>query len=654
MSRIVIVEGTGKGTVFEVTGDATIGRSSHNAIHLEGTQISRVHAQISLRDGVFYVSDYGSKNGLRINAERYSEKPLEPGDRIEIGNVILAWEPDFDVMTREGSESGVILLPEDESAESTTCVVTAPAEADTTPLVPPPSAQDELAAAHRRLQAVYQVTTVISGLLDEHQLIDRLLEVVLEIFEAERGAVLFSRDNGEIYPGGSRCRGGAARDVSISRAVLKYVLRERRGIISSDAASDPRFDGSKSLALDQVKSVLCSPILHKDRLLGALYVDTRSMLKNFGEEDLNLLVNISRQAAIAIENARVYTRTREEVGQLRRQLQDDMAIVGHSSQIKEVLHRIEKVAATNSTVLITGETGTGKELVAQAIHHQSNRRNKPLIPVDCTAISDTLLESELFGHEKGAFTGADRLKPGKFELANGGTIFLDEIGDMNTATQIKLLRVLEERAFTRVGGVRLLNVDVRIVAATNQNLETRIREGKFREDLYYRLAVVPIQLPPLRERRSDIPLLAEHYLRKFAQENGRTAPTLSPELLKKLEGWSWPGNIRELRNVMERALVLCEKSSIDADDLPMNIRGGHVPALPGGGGAHGAGVGSGAPAAVSDADMSLSAAVERVERELIQRALDRARGKKIEAARLLQISRPTLDKKLKEYGLEIN
>ncbi|MBI5368557.1 MAG: sigma 54-interacting transcriptional regulator [Planctomycetes bacterium] len=678
MPRIVVVEGEGKGTVFEVTGEATIGRSSHNPVHLEGTQISRVHAQVIVRDGIFLINDCASKNGLRINGQRYNEKPLERGDRIEIGTVTLAWDPDFDVMTREGSDGGVILLGDEEQGDSTTCVLTTPIETESAATEgsvglagagagPGSGAAGAAAAtltpaqalesAHRRLKAVYDVISVTSAVLDERQLIDRLLEVVQGIFGAERGAVLFCKEDGsEIYPGGIRVREAGSRDVPISRSVLKYVLRERRGLISSDAASDPRFDGSKSLALDQVKSVLCAPLIHKDRLQGAIYLDTRSVLKNFGEEDLSLLMNISRQAAVAIDNVRAYTRTREEVSQLRRRLLDDHAIIGESPQIREVLHRIEKVAGTNSTVLITGETGTGKELVAHAIHHESSRRNKAFVAVDCTAISETLLESELFGHEKGAFTGADRLKPGRFELANGGTIFLDEIGDMNMATQIKLLRVLEERAFTRVGGVRLMNVDVRIVAATNQHLELRIKEGRFREDLYYRLAVVPIQLPPLRERRSDVPILAQHYLKKFAQENGRTQPELAGEVLAALAGYAWPGNIRELRNVMERALVLSETGTIGVDDLPLNLRSGG-----GGGGAAGASGGAGAVSASGAAtaavpgeeDLAMAEAVQRLERRMIQRALDRARGKKIEAARLLQISRPTLDKKLKEYGLEL-
>jgi DNA-binding NtrC family response regulator len=218
---------------------------------------------------------------------------------------------------------------------------------------------------------------------------------------------------------------------------------------------------------------------------------------------------------------------------------------------------------------------------------------------------------------------------------------------MNMATQIKLLRVLEERAFTRVGGVRLLNVDVRIVAATNQNLETRIKEGRFREDLYYRLAVVPIHLPPLRERQADIPVLVGHYLRRFAQENGRPVPTLSPEAMRLLEGWAWPGNIRELRNVIERALVLCEKASVDTEDLPLNVRAGQA-------GLRAAAGAGAAGARTGEEDLAMAQAVAHLERQLIQRALDRARAKKIEAARLLQISRPTLDKKLREYGLEVS
>jgi len=318
-------------------------------------------------------------------------------------------------------------------------------------------------------------------------------------------------------------------------------------------------------------------------------------------------------------------------------------IVGQSQSIKRIFTLVEKVARTNSTVLITGESGTGKELIAHAIHYSSGRKARPLVPINCAAIPEELLESELFGHEKGAFTHAIRTRIGRFELANKGTIFLDEIGEMSPSLQVKLLRVLQERCFERVGGVKTINVDIRVVAATNIDLEEAVNKGRFREDLFYRLNVIPIQLPPLRERKGDIPLLVEHFLQKFSRGNPSYANAIDEEALKILEAYDWPGNVRELENIVERLVILANEPVITITDIPERIvsRSGTIPLT----------IKSEPAALLPEEGMSLSAAVEQFEKTLILQALDRTNGVKNRAAKLLKMNRTTLIEKMKKMKM---
>ena len=327
-------------------------------------------------------------------------------------------------------------------------------------------------------------------------------------------------------------------------------------------------------------------------------------------------------------------------------------IVGQSSGMKKVFDLIGKVASTPSTVLITGESGTGKELVASALHKQSDRADEPFIKVNCAAIPKELMESEFFGYEQGAFTGAVGSKPGRFELADGGTLFLDEIGEIPPAMQVKLLRALQESEFERVGGVNTIKVDLRLIAATNRDLPNEIAEGNFREDLYYRLNVVPIELPALRDRRDDIPLLVSAFIDKYNERLGRSATGISPEAMAVLKGYGWPGNIRELENVVERTVLFAETDRIEVSDLPENLRGTQA-----GGrsdnvadGAKQTAVNNMEVGQTSMKDIVRQATVE-IERELIIKALNETRGNVTRAAHLLQISRKGLQNKMKEFGL---
>ena len=325
-------------------------------------------------------------------------------------------------------------------------------------------------------------------------------------------------------------------------------------------------------------------------------------------------------------------------------------LVGQAPALRQIYAVVEKVANTPSTALITGESGTGKELIARALHENSARHTGPFIKINCAAIPKTLMESELFGYDKGAFTGAVGAKPGRFELAHGGTLFLDEIGEIPVEMQVKLLRVLQEQEFERVGGIKTIKVDVRLVAATNRDLLAEVAAGSFREDLFYRLNVVPIHIPPLRERREDIPLLADHFIAKFNDRLKKQITAIAPEAIERLVAYNWPGNIRELENLMERTMLFCEGSEIRVSDLPPEVVGAAVTssaAVP----APGEEAGKAAAPGPESLKEAVRVETERVERELIQKALDATGGNVTQAARKLKISRKSLQTKMKELGL---
>ena len=372
---------------------------------------------------------------------------------------------------------------------------------------------------------------------------------------------------------------------------------------------------------------------------GSIEVAVQAMQK--GASDFVVKDNLDRvlpeKVRTVLENRRARKerdRLEEENEYLREEIGDRYEkIVGDSQRMRQVMAAVERVGATDSSVLIYGESGTGKELVARALHRGSRRREGPFVRVNCGALPRELAESELFGHERGAFTGAVRTKKGKFELAEGGTIFLDEVADLSPELQVSLLRVLQAREFDRVGGERTLRADVRVVAATNRPLKEMVEQKTFRQDLFYRLEVIPLQLPPLRECREDIPLLVDHYLRKKSREINRPLRRLSGEALEILCDYGWPGNVRELENVIERTIVLSDGEAIEPSDLPLETMGRTGEEGESGGGGH------------------LNEQMERLERELITRAMEEARGVKTRAAQILGLKTPTLDYKLKKHGV---
>jgi len=356
------------------------------------------------------------------------------------------------------------------------------------------------------------------------------------------------------------------------------------------------------------------------------------------------------ETAIVVEKALEFKRLKEENLSLRRQLKDRYAsygLIGSSSKMQEVFSLIDKIADTDSTVLLTGESGTGKELVAKIIHYKSSRSEKNFVPINCGAIPKDLLESELFGHEKGAFTGAISTRIGRFELANGGTLFLDEVGELAPELQVKLLRVLQEKEFERVGGMKTIKVDVRIIAATNRDLESLVEEGRFREDLYYRLNVIPIKLPPLRERKDDIPLLVEHFIEKHATRKNRLRPEITPEIMNAFMEYDWPGNVRELENIIERLSILASGRKVEFSDLPDRFK------MMCKGKSDSAEIQSDLLQTIelSSKGIDLNKIIDEIETKLILQALEMTGGNKTKAARLLGLNRTTLIEKIKKKGL---
>ncbi|MDQ7838098.1 MAG: nif-specific transcriptional activator NifA [Thermodesulfobacteriota bacterium] len=386
-------------------------------------------------------------------------------------------------------------------------------------------------------------------------------------------------------------------------------------------------------------SFICVPIKAARKTVGALSVDRLFQTDVSLDEDLRLLTIISSLIAQTVIKIQTMEKEKEllinENLELRHRLTDKYSIshiVGNSSRMKEVYEMISRVAGSNATVLIRGESGTGKELVANALHYNSRRAHKPFIKVNCSALPETLIESELFGHEKGAFTGAIHQKKGRFELAEGGSIFLDEVGELSQNIQVKLLRVIQEHEFERLGGTQTIHCDVRIIAATNKDLEEALSKGTFREDLYYRLNVFPIHIPPLRERRTDILLLAEHFLERFCRENNKNIRRISTPAIDMLMQYHWPGNVRELQNCMERAILICDEEVIKSYHLPPTLQ------TPGSSRTH--------------SRLSLAEAVDNTEKEMIIEALKETRGNQSQAAQYLDTSLRILNYKIHKYGLD--
>ena len=458
-----------------------------------------------------------------------------------------------------------------------------------------------------------------------------LLNLVLDWIPAERGAVLaIDPESGEVGVTYGRRRSHGTAAVAVSRSVIEQVRRDRTALLGHFGSN--RQPASESVLSAGIRSLIAAPMVERDRVIGMLYLDTLGDAPPLTEESLQFAAAAAAMAAQPLESARRIDQLESEKRRLESDLGRGFDMIGDSPAMQKVYQALSRIAPSDSTILILGETGSGKELVARAVHGRSGRRQGPFVAINCAAIAENLLESELFGHERGAFTGAVAQKRGKIEMAEGGTLFLDEIGELPLPLQAKLLRVLEGHEFERVGGTRRICVNLRLVAATHRDLPAMIDEGKFRSDLYYRLNVVSLRLPPLRERTGDIVTLAAFFLERLAVRAPRPVRGFSPEARAALLSYDWPGNVRELQNAVERALVLGQAEWIEAGDLPDEV----VESRPSG---------------AADC-RSYHALVLAAKRKILEAALDKAQGRYVEAARELEIHVKHLHRLMRSYGLK--
>ena len=482
------------------------------------------------------------------------------------------------------------------------------------------------------LEALSEIALTINSIQDPDELLEKVLEIAMEELDAERGFILLTSD---AHADGFEVR--AHRNFNerqlgelkpISTSVVHEVLQSGEPVLVYEALQDERYRETESIILQQIQSIACVPLRMKSRQIGAIYLDSLTKRGRFTRDNLPFITAFANQAAVAIENARLYASIRAENRLLRQEVQrvhgfDE--IIGQSRQMQDVFDTVSRVLDSDATVLIEGESGTGKELVARAIHYNGDRRDKPFVALFCGSLPENLLESELFGHKKGSFTGAVADKAGLFEAADGGTVFLDEVGDLTPRIQTSLLRVLQEGEVKRVGETGVRSVDVRILSATNKPLKELIKEGEFREDLFYRLNTISIDMPPLRRRRSDIPLLAHHFLDKYARK--KTISGFEDEALRMLQSYSWPGNVRELENTIERAVVMSRGEFIAMEDLRLPDEEERDPFEPG-------------------------LTLKEAERLIVQRTLEANDGNISETARVLDVSRRWLHYRIKEWEEE--
>ncbi|NOT44436.1 MAG: sigma 54-interacting transcriptional regulator [Acidobacteria bacterium] len=496
----------------------------------------------------------------------------------------------------------------------------------------------------RRLSTLLEISQALSGTLNLKAALQRVLGILIRHHSVARGMVTLLRDNELRVEAieGFEDRARAIR-YRVGEGITGKVVESGRPIVVPRISKEPAFLHRAAHRTDGGRgelSFICVPVVVQRATVGALAVDLRFRAERDYESSVKFFGIVSSMIAQALNVQRLVEEERrrlvDENTHLRQELReryDFSNIIGTSGPTRLMYEQVAQVATSNTTVLIRGESGTGKELIAHAIHYNSLRAKKPFVKVSCAALPDTLIESELFGYEKGAFTGANARKKGRFELAEGGTLFLDEIGDVNLSTQVKLLRVLQEREFERLGGTDTVKINVRLIAATNKDMEKAIAEGAFREDLYYRLNVFTIFVPPLRERKADMLLLADHFLEKFSREHGKVIKRISTPAIDMLMSYHWPGNVRELENALERAVLVCDGAVIHGHHLPPSLQT--------------------ADASGTVTRVSLRDAVAAYERDLILDALKTTRGNRAKAARLLDTTERILNYKVRGHSIDV-
>ncbi|PIE22319.1 MAG: hypothetical protein CSA62_12965 [Planctomycetota bacterium] len=629
------------------TSPVSIGRSRGRGVALSDRAISRHHLSIFYRENRFFVRDEGSQNGSFLDGRRIESSALvamNPGSTLRAGGFEIVVEP----------------LPQEVDECSKMTEATAGGEESL-----------DMGTFARLLQA-------LNAELDQQRLLPQIVEAAIRTTEAERGFMALEDGEGFHVAVARNFVGESIADAtsSFSHTIVREVLASGEARLTVNAQSDDRFKALKSVEDLRLRSVLCVPLRVAGQIEGALYLDNRLQQHAFTEEDRQMLVVLADISGVAIRNARLVADLRKKNGALveahdrvaelnarlegkvkrqvaeLKEVREELAesrkalglrheyrkIIGESPAMQELFRLLDRYVESADPVLILGESGTGKELVARALHEQGPRSEGPFVSENCAALPENLLESELFGYERGAFTGATRSHKGLFEQAKGGTLFLDEVGDMSPDLQSKLLRVIQEKEVRPIGSGRTVSIDVRLVTATHRNLPEMLNEGGFREDLFYRLHVLPIRLPPLRERRGDVPLLVQHLIRRACLDAKRPIPRIDPKAIDRLNDYSWPGNIRELENEIRRALLLCEgviqpahfSDKVQHPKLSLEM---------------------GAPLP-SETGSSLPELVRQLEEAEIRRAFARSGGNKSKAADLLGISRFALQRKLDKFEIE--
>jgi transcriptional regulator with GAF, ATPase, and Fis domain len=540
MPSIKWVRPAGRPKIFSVYKKITsLGRAAANDVAIDDRSMAEHHAQIVFDGKAFNLNEVDLEADIQVNQKKKRRVRLEHGDRIDLGKVELHFSL-FDEADRD----------EDESAST--------------------GVSDERSVAVGMRQ-LHELSQRLMQARDMNEKLSFSMDAVIAATHAAKGFLVLI-EAGETRVAVARNLGGRSIEgAQLSDSILARVIETRQPLIVSDALSDTHFGRSESVMNLQLASVMCAPLLAEGQLLGLIYLGNDSVRGLFGETSLEVLTIFAAQTSMLLQNAQLLDQLRSDKGELEKQLHEKRFgdIVGTNPSLVEVFRKVEKVATTDISVLITGETGTGKELIAREVHRRSPRKDGPFVVVNCGAIPENLMESELFGHVRGAFTGAVATRSGKFQAASGGTLFLDEIGELPIGLQVKLLRALQERVVTKVGETKPDRVDIRVVAATNRDLEAEIKKGTFREDLFYRLNVVNLHLPPLRERGDDTVLLAKFLLAKFAEELNPKVKGFTPNALIAIRKYEWPGNVRQLENRLKKAIVLCDKTLIGPEDLDL-------------------------------------------------------------------------------------
>ena len=623
---LLAISGPLKGALFRLSNEeVTIGRHSSNQLCIGDLPVSRRHCAIGRQDDHYTIRDLGSNNGTFVNGERISEHVLADGDEITIGNT------SFRFVAQEPSERIEVAVSVQHPELTPKSTVRLRKEDLDVPAEDPKLAGPQF----QFVRVLSQLAKVLDSTEPMEAIEAQLLKLVSEVVPAEQGAIVLAsspRGEGEgasVF--GWSARYGPCPTPRVSQSVIDAVVRDKSSFMSSDLSAGALSDFDTHACT--VTSVIAVPLIVAGKIYGVIYFDTTDPGRQFSRDDLQFVTAISGYMALALEHSRRLDDLEKENRRLREAAGIQHEMVGHGPAMRKVYQRIARIAPTDATVLIGGETGTGKELAARAIHRNSPRADKPFEAINCALLNETMLESELFGHEKGAFTSAVAQKRGKFEIADGGTVFLDEMGELPQATQSMLLRVLQDRTFYRLGGTRKIQVNIRVIAATNKNLQESIREKTFREDLYYRLNVVSLTMPPLRERREDIELLANHFLARAAEKNKRLMRGISAKTMAFLRGYEWPGNVRELENAIEHAVVFGSADEIEPEDLPERLLQ--------------------KAADLQDAPvLKYHDAVRESKKQIVLNALQQANGSYSEAAGLLNVHVNNLHRLIRELDLK--